>query len=52
MSKIDDDPIIGQFFDTNEKKVKWIIRLKIGYIIWIIFMILGFSFFLIKFFFR
>ena len=41
MNKIDDDPILGSFFDTPEKKVKWLIRVKIAYIIWIIFVIIG-----------
>jgi len=47
MNNLEDDPIIGQFFDTAEKKAKWLMRLKIGYILWIFFMILGISFFLI-----
>ncbi|UCD14524.1 MAG: hypothetical protein JSW60_03650 [Thermoplasmatales archaeon] len=38
---IEDDPIIGRFFDTPEKKAKWITRVKIAYIIWIIFVIVG-----------
>ena len=41
MDKLEDDPIIGRFFDTPEKKAKWLIRIKIAYIIWIIFMIIG-----------
>lgn len=44
---IDEDPVLGRFFDTPEKKAKWIFRLKIAYIIWIIFMILGITFFLL-----
>ena len=38
---LEDDPILGRFFDTPEKKAKWIVRLKIAYILWIILVILG-----------
>ena len=38
---IEEDPVIGRFFDTPEKKAKWIVRVKIAYIIWIIFVIIG-----------
>jgi hypothetical protein len=38
---IEDDPILGELFDTPEKKARWIVRIKIAYIIWIILMILG-----------
>jgi len=38
---IEDDLILGRFFDTPEKKAKWIARLRITYIIWIIFVIIG-----------
>ena len=38
---IEDDPVLGRFFDTPEKKAKWIVRIKIAYIIWIIFVIIG-----------
>ena len=52
MIKLEDDPIIGKFFNTPEKKAKWLVRLKIAYIIWIIFMIIGiisfFIWFLLK----
>jgi len=41
MDKLEDDPIIGRFFDTPEKKAKWLIRMKIAYIIWIVFVIIG-----------
>jgi len=41
MTKLEEDPIIGKFFDTPEKKAKWLVRIKIAYIIWIIFMIIG-----------
>jgi hypothetical protein len=49
MSKIEDDPVFGHLFDTSEKKAKWLIRFKIGYILWIIFMITGFVIFFIWF---
>jgi len=38
---IEDDPILGRFFDTPEKKARWIARLRIAYILWIIFVIIG-----------
>jgi len=38
---IAEDPILGRFFDTPEKKARWITYLKIAYILWIIFVILG-----------
>ena len=38
---IEDDPILGRFFDTPQKKAKWIVRIKIAYIIWILFVIIG-----------
>ena len=41
MTKLEEDPVIGRFFDTPEKKAKWLFRIKIAYIIWIIFMIIG-----------
>ena len=41
MTTIEDDPVIGRFFDTPEKKARWVSRLKFAYIIWIIFMIMG-----------
>jgi hypothetical protein len=47
MSNIEEDPILGKFFDTPEKKAKWLVRLKIAYIIWIIFIIVGFCIFMI-----
>ncbi|MEM0492893.1 MAG: hypothetical protein QXS02_02910 [Candidatus Thermoplasmatota archaeon] len=37
----EDDPLIGSFLDTPEKKARWILRLRIAYIIWIIFLIIG-----------
>ena len=41
MSKLDDDPVIGRFFDTPEKKAKWLVRVKIAYIFWILFLVFG-----------
>jgi hypothetical protein len=38
---IEEDPILGRFFDTPEKKAKGIVRIKIAYIIWIIFVVIG-----------
>ena len=44
--KIEDDPILGRFFDTAEKKAKWMARIKIAYILWIMLVILGIIFLL------
>jgi len=41
MNKIEEDPIIGRFFDTPDKKAKWLVRIKFAYILWIIFVIIG-----------
>ena len=41
MIKIEEDPIIGRFFDTPDKKAKWLVRIKFAYILWIIFVIIG-----------
>jgi len=46
---IEDDPILGKFFDTPEKKAKWTRRITIAYIVWIIFVITGFFIFLLFF---
>jgi hypothetical protein len=46
MNKIEEDPILGRFFDTPEKKAKWLVRIKFFYILFIIFMIFGISFLL------
>ena len=50
--KIEDDPILGQFFDTPEKKAKWIYRITLAYILWIMFVIAGILIFVLFFFFR
>lgn len=39
--KIEEDPVLGRFFDTPEKKAKWIVRLKLAYLLWIVFVIIG-----------
>lgn len=41
MTNLEDDPVLGRFFNTPEKKARWIVRLKYAYILWIIFVILG-----------
>lgn len=44
MNNIEDDPILGRFFDTPEKKAKWMVRIKFALLIWLIFIIIGISF--------
>ena len=41
MTSLENDLILGQFFDTPEKKARWIKRLKVFYILWISFLIIG-----------
>ena len=41
MTNLEDDPVLGRFFDTPEKKARWIVRIKYAYILWIVFIILG-----------
>lgn len=41
MTRLEEDPIIGRFFDTPEKKAKWLVRIKIAYILWIVFLVIG-----------
>ena len=41
MNKIEEDPVLGKYFDTAEKKAKWLVRIKIAYIFWIAFLIIG-----------
>lgn len=43
MNDIEEDPILGRFFNTPEKKARWLVRIKIAYILWILFVILGIS---------
>ncbi|MBN1860095.1 MAG: hypothetical protein JW840_01390 [Candidatus Thermoplasmatota archaeon] len=38
---LEDDPFLGKYFNTAEKKARWIFRLKILYILWIVLVILG-----------
>jgi hypothetical protein len=47
MISLDDDEILGEFFDSPEKKAKWLIRIKFVYILWIVFVIVGIIFLLI-----
>jgi len=46
MCGIENDPVIGRFFDTPEKKARWLLRIKIAYILWVISMVIGITFFL------
>ena len=41
MNSLENDPVLGKFFDTPEKKARWMYRLKIAYIVWIAFVIIG-----------
>ena len=41
MTPIEEDPILGKYFDTAEKKAKWLVRIRYLYIIWIFFVIIG-----------
>ena len=41
MTRLEEDPIVGRFFDTPEKKAKWLVRIKIAYILWIVFLAIG-----------
>jgi heme/copper-type cytochrome/quinol oxidase subunit 2 len=47
MNKIEEDPILGRFFDTAEKKAKWLVRINFFYILFIIFIILGITYLLV-----
>ncbi len=44
---IEEDPILGPFFNTPEKKARWIARLKLAYLLWILLVILVFCFFVL-----
>jgi len=48
MNRIEEDPIIGKFFDSPEKKAKWLVRIKFLYIAFIVFLILGILYLLIS----
>ena len=39
--RLEDDPIFGSLVDTAEKKARWLVRLKLAYILWIVFVITG-----------
>ena len=41
MNSLEEDEILGKFFNTPEKKARWLVRIKIFYILWIIFIIIG-----------
>jgi hypothetical protein len=47
MISLEEDEILGELFNSPEKKAKWLVRIKYVYIIWIIFIILGILFILI-----
>lgn len=39
--KIEEDAILGEFFDTPEKKARWMKRIVYLYLVWIFFIIGG-----------
>ena len=41
--KIEEDEILGEFFDTPEKKARWMRRIVYLYLLWIFFIIGGLS---------
>jgi hypothetical protein len=38
---LEDDPILGSLIDTPEKKARWLVRIKLAYLLWIVFVIAG-----------
>ena len=48
MNNLEEDPILGKFFDTPEKKAKWLVRIKFLYIAFIAFLIMGISYLLVS----
>ena len=46
MISLEEDEILGELFNSPDKKAKWLVRVKYAYIIWIIFIILGILFIL------
>jgi hypothetical protein len=52
MNNLEDDPVLGRFFDSPEKKARWLVRIKIAYILWIIFVIIGIITILVWYFFK
>lgn len=47
MISFEDDEILKEFFNSPDKKAKWLIRIRYFYILWIIFIIFGILFILI-----
>jgi len=47
MISFEDDEILKEFFNSPDKKAKWLIRIRYFYMLWIIFIILGILFILI-----
>ncbi len=43
---LEDDPILGEIIDTPEKKARILYYIKIAYLVWIIFLIVGILFLL------
>ena len=41
---IEDDPFLGEILDTPEKRARWLYRLKVAYIVWILFVVIGILF--------
>jgi len=46
MISLENDEILGEFFNSPEKKAKWLVRIKYLYILWLIFVITGIIFLL------
>lgn len=46
---IEDDPVLGRFFDSDEKKALWVARLRLLYLLWIVFVVVGVFVFLVWF---
>ncbi|MFO7677068.1 MAG: hypothetical protein R6V50_01615 [Thermoplasmatota archaeon] len=38
---IEDDPVLGRFFDSAEKKARWMARVRLLYLLWIVFVVVG-----------
>jgi hypothetical protein len=47
--QLEDDPVLGSFFDSAEKKARWLVWIKTAYYIWIAFMVFGILAFLLWF---
>lgn len=50
--KIEDDPILGKYFDTPEKKARWMRRISRLYLLWFIFVMTGLAIVLLSYFLR